>query len=341
MDFLGLRNLTDPRRRAGRHQGQQGRHVDLEHLAVDDKATYDLLARGDTLGVFQLEGGPMRALLRSMRPDRFDDISAVNALYRPGPMGANAHNDYADRKMGRKPVEPIHPELAEPLADILDDTYGVIVYQEQVLLIAQKLAGYSVGKADLLRKAMGKKKKEILDKEFEPFASGMRANGYSDGAIKAIWDILVPFSDYAFNKAHTASYGLVAYWTAYLKAKYPRRVHGRAADLGRRRQGQVRALPERVPPDGHQGAAAGRQRLDRAVHPGRQRHQVRHGGGAQRRRRGRRVDRGDQARPRAPSPASLTSCARCRSTSATSASSSRWSRPARSTRSGTRGAAWS
>jgi len=136
-------------------------------------------------------------------------------------MGANAHNDYADRKTGRKPVMPIHPELAEPLADILDDTYGLIVYQEQVLLIAQKLAGYSVGKADLLRKAMGKKKKEILDKEFEPFASGMRANGYSEGAIKAIWEILVPFSDYAFNKAHTASYGLVAYWTAYLKAKYP------------------------------------------------------------------------------------------------------------------------
>ena len=202
-------------------KANKGEIVDLEHLAMDDKPTYDLLARGDTLGVFQLEGGPMRALLRSLRPDRFADISAVNALYRPGPMGANAHNDYADRKMGRKPVEPIHPELAEPLADILDDTYGVIVYQEQVLLIAQKLAGYSVGKADLLRKAMGKKKKEILEKEFEPFASGMRANGYSDGAIKAIWDILVPFSDYAFNKAHTASYGLVAYWTAYLKAKYP------------------------------------------------------------------------------------------------------------------------
>ena len=172
----------DPRRRAGRHRRPtRGVTLDLETLALDDKPTYDLLARGDTLGVFQLEGGPMRALLRSMRPDRFEDISAVNALYRPGPMGANAHNDYADRKTGRKPVVPIHPELAEPLADILDDTYGLIVYQEQVLLIAQKLAGYSVGKADLLRKAMGKKKKEILDEEFEPFATGMRANGYSDG----------------------------------------------------------------------------------------------------------------------------------------------------------------
>jgi DNA polymerase-3 subunit alpha len=221
MDFLGLRNLTILEDALAGIKANKGVVVDLEHLPMDDKETYDLLARGDTLGVFQLEGGPMRALLRSMRPDRFDDISAVNALYRPGPMGANAHNDYADRKMGRKPVVPIHPELAEPLADILDDTYGVIVYQEQVLLIAQKLAGYSVGKADLLRKAMGKKKKEILEKEFEPFASGMRANGYSEGAIKAIWDILVPFSDYAFNKAHTASYGLVAYWTAYLKVKFP------------------------------------------------------------------------------------------------------------------------
>jgi DNA polymerase-3 subunit alpha len=221
MDFLGLRNLTILDDALAGIAANKGVTIDLETLGLDDKPTYDLLARGDTLGVFQLEGGPMRALLRSMRPDRFDDISAVNALYRPGPMGANAHNDYADRKTGRKPVVPIHPELAEPLAGILDDTYGLIVYQEQVLLIAQKLAGYSVGKADLLRKAMGKKKKEILDAEFEPFAAGMRGNGYTEGAIKAVWDILVPFSDYAFNKAHTASYGLVAYWTAYLKAKFP------------------------------------------------------------------------------------------------------------------------
>jgi DNA polymerase-3 subunit alpha len=221
MDFLGLRNLTVLDDALAGIAANKGVKIDLETLGLDDKPTYDLLARGDSLGVFQLEGGPMRALLRSMRVDRFEDISAVNALYRPGPMGANAHNDYADRKTGRKPVVPIHPELAEPLADILDDTYGLIVYQEQVLLIAQKLAGYSVGKADLLRKAMGKKKKEILDAEFEPFAAGMRGNGYSDAAIKAVWDILVPFSDYAFNRAHTASYGMVGYWTAYLKANYP------------------------------------------------------------------------------------------------------------------------
>ena len=136
----------------------------------------------------------MRALLRSMQPDNFEDISAVLALYRPGPMGANAHNDYADRKNGRKPVEPIHPELAEPLADILGDTYGLIVYQEQVMAIAQQLAGYSLGAADLLRRAMGKKKKEILDAEFVPFHDGMVANGYGEESIKKLWEILVPFS---------------------------------------------------------------------------------------------------------------------------------------------------
>ncbi|MFN8157998.1 MAG: DNA polymerase III subunit alpha [Candidatus Nanopelagicales bacterium] len=221
MDFLGLRNLTvldDCLRNIASNRGET---VVLEELGLDDRPTYELLARGDTLGVFQLDGGPMRALLRSMVPDNFEDISAVLALYRPGPMGANAHNDYADRKNGRKPVEPIHPELAEPLAEILGDTYGLIVYQEQVMAIAQKLAGYSLGAADLLRRAMGKKKKEILDKEYVPFSEGMRANGYSDASIKTLWDILVPFSDYAFNKAHTAGYGLVSYWTAYLKANYP------------------------------------------------------------------------------------------------------------------------
>jgi DNA polymerase-3 subunit alpha len=221
MDFLGLRNLTIMDDALAAIRTNRGVDLVLEDLPLDDKATYELLARGDTLGVFQFDGGPMRALLRSMAPDGFSDISAVGALYRPGPMGANAHNEYADRKNGRKPVVPIHPELAEPLADILGDTYGLIVYQEQVMAIARKVAGYSLGKADLLRRAMGKKKKEILDREFEPFAAGMRANGYSDGAIRTLWDILVPFSDYAFNKAHSVAYGVVSYWTAYLKANYP------------------------------------------------------------------------------------------------------------------------
>ncbi|MBU6244423.1 MAG: DNA polymerase III subunit alpha [Actinomycetales bacterium] len=221
MDFLGLRNLTVLDDCLRHIEVNRQERVVLEELPLADGPTYELLARGDTLGVFQLDGGPMRALLRSMQPDGFEDISAVLALYRPGPMGANAHNDYADRKNGRKPVVPIHPELAEPLADILGDTYGLIVYQEQVMAIAQRLAGYSLGKADLLRRAMGKKKKEILEQEFVPFRDGMRANGYSDHAISTLWEILVPFSDYAFNKAHTAGYGLVSFWTAYLKANYP------------------------------------------------------------------------------------------------------------------------
>jgi DNA polymerase-3 subunit alpha len=221
MDFLGLRNLTIMDDALAAIKTNRGLDLVLEDLPLDDRATYELLSRGDTLGVFQFDGGPMRALLRSMAPDNFEDISAVGALYRPGPMGANAHHEYADRKNGRRRVVPIHPELAEPLADILGDTYGLIVYQEQVMAIAQKVAGYSLGKADLLRRAMGKKKKEILDKEFEPFAAGMKANGYSDGAIRTLWDILIPFSDYAFNKAHSAAYGMVSYWTAYLKANYP------------------------------------------------------------------------------------------------------------------------
>ncbi|MFC6285621.1 DNA polymerase III subunit alpha [Nocardioides sp. GCM10027113] len=221
MDFLGLRNLTvldDAVKNIAANRGEQ---VVLEELPLTDPKTYELLQRGDTLGVFQLDGGPMRALLRSMRPDCFEDISAVGALYRPGPMGADSHNKYARRKTGREEVVPIHPELAEPLEDILGETYGLIVYQEQVMAIAQKLAGYTLGQADLLRRAMGKKKKEELDKQFETFSAGMTERGYSMAAVKTLWEILLPFSDYAFNKAHSAAYGLVSYWTAYLKANYP------------------------------------------------------------------------------------------------------------------------
>jgi DNA polymerase III subunit alpha len=221
MDFLGLRNLTVMDDAVKNIKANRGEDVVLEELPLTDPATYALLQRGDTLGVFQLDGGPMRALLRSMRPDTFEDISAVGALYRPGPMGADSHNKYARRKTGREPVEPIHPELAEPLEDVLGETYGLIVYQEQVMAIAQKLAGYSLGQADILRRAMGKKKKAELDKQFEGFSGGMKERGYSEAAIKTLWDILLPFSDYAFNKAHSAAYGLVSYWTAYLKANYP------------------------------------------------------------------------------------------------------------------------
>jgi DNA polymerase-3 subunit alpha len=221
MDFLGLRNLSVLDDALESIKLNLGVDIVLEDLPLSDSKTFELLGRGDTLGVFQLDGGPMRALLRSMSPDSFADISAVIALYRPGPMGENAHNNYADRKNGRKPVEAIHPELREPLADILGDTYGLIVYQEQVMAIAQKVAGFSLGRADLLRKAMGKKNKEILDKEYIPFEAGMKSNGFGDAAIKRLWEVLIPFSDYAFNRAHSAGYGVVSFWTAYLKANYP------------------------------------------------------------------------------------------------------------------------
>jgi DNA polymerase-3 subunit alpha len=221
MDFLGLRNLTIISDALENIRSNRGEELDLEHLALDDRPAYDLLSRGDTLGVFQLDGGPMRALLRLMRPDNFEDISAVIALYRPGPMGANSHTNYALRKNGQQPITPIHPELEEPLRDILDTTYGLIIYQEQVMAIAQKVAGFSLGQADILRRAMGKKKKSELDKQYEGFSGGMKERGFGDGAIQALWDILLPFSDYAFNKAHSAAYGLVSYWTAYLKAHYP------------------------------------------------------------------------------------------------------------------------
>ena len=221
MDFLGLRNLSVLDDCIININSNQGKTVVLEDLPLKDKKTFELLSRGETLGVFQLDSAPIRALLRSMAPDSFEDISAVIALYRPGPMGVNAHNDYADRKNGRKRIEPIHPELSEALKDILGDTYGLIVYQEQVMAIAQKLAGFSLGRADLLRKAMGKKNKEILDKEYVHFEEGMRANGFSSAAIEELWKTLIPFSDYAFNRAHSAGYGVVSFWTAYLKANFP------------------------------------------------------------------------------------------------------------------------
>ncbi|HTR95534.1 MAG TPA: DNA polymerase III subunit alpha [Trebonia sp.] len=221
MDFLGLRNLTIMSDAVKAIEANRGITIDLLGLALDDKPTYELLSRGDTLGVFQFDSSGYRTLLRLMKPDNFEDISALGALYRPGPMGVNSHTNYALRKNGQQEITPIHPELEEPLREILEPTYGLIVYQEQVQRAAQILAGYTLGQADLLRRAMGKKKKEILEKEFKPFHAGCKERGYSDKAIQAVWDVLVPFAGYAFNKAHSAAYGLVSYWTAYLKANYP------------------------------------------------------------------------------------------------------------------------
>ena len=222
MDFLGLRNLTVLDDALVEIKNNRGQTVVLEDLDLDsDPATFELLSRGDTLGVFQLDGDNMRSLLRMLRPTEFEHISAVIALYRPGPMGMNSHTNYAQRKNGLQVSQPIHPELAEPLAEILDPTYGLIVYQEQVMAVAQKVAGFTLGQADLLRRAMGKKKKSELDKQYEVYSQGMKDNGYSEAAIKVLWDTLLPFADYAFNKAHSAGYGVLSYWTAYLKANFP------------------------------------------------------------------------------------------------------------------------
>lgn len=221
MDFLGLRNLGVIDQAIKNVKANRGLEINLRDIPFDDRKTFELLAAGETLGVFQLDGGPMRSLLRLLKPTTFDDITAVVALYRPGPMGANAHINYAERKNGRQPIIPIHPELKEALDPILGETYHLLVYQEQIMAAARQLAGYTLGGADLLRRAMGKKKKEILDKEWEHFRSGMADNGFSREATKALWDVFVPFADYAFNKSHAAGYAYVAYWTAYLKANYP------------------------------------------------------------------------------------------------------------------------
>jgi DNA polymerase-3 subunit alpha len=222
MDFLGLRNLTVLDDALVNIKANRGVTVVLEDLDLNaDKNTFDLLSRGETLGVFQLDGAQVRSLLRTLKPTEFEHISAVIALYRPGPMGEKSHTNYALRKNGLQKSEPVHPELAETLADILDPTYGLIVYQEQVMAVAQKVAGFSLAQADLLRRAMGKKDKKELDRSYKDFSGGMLAQGYSEAAIETLWKTLLPFADYAFNKAHSAGYGVLSYWTAYLKANFP------------------------------------------------------------------------------------------------------------------------
>lgn len=217
MDFLGLRNLDVISDTVVLVERSRGITLDMENLPLDDPATFAMLQEGDSMGVFQLEGGPMRALMRNLRPTSFDDIAALVALYRPGPMAANMHNDYADRKNGRKPVEYLHPDAAE----ILADTYGLMIFQESVMRIAQKFAGYSLAEADNLRKACGKKIREMIAKERQKFVAGCDAQGYGTDLGEQWFDIIEPFADYAFNKSHSYGYGLVAFQTAYLKANYP------------------------------------------------------------------------------------------------------------------------
>jgi len=217
MDFLGLRNLDVISDAVVLIAESRGVELDIDAIPLDDEETLALLRRGDSVGVFQLEGGPMRSLMRSLAPTSFGDVAALVALYRPGPMAANMHNDYADRKNGRKPVTYLHPEL-EPL---LADTQGLMIYQESVMRVAQHFAGYSLAEADNLRKACGKKIRAMIALEREKFVAGCETNGFGSELGTALFDIIEPFADYAFNKSHSYGYGLVAYQTAYLKAHYP------------------------------------------------------------------------------------------------------------------------
>ena len=217
MDFLGLRNLdviTDTLELIERVHGVT---VDIDDVPLDDEVTFELLREGRSVGVFQLESPPMRALMRSMAPTEFEDVAALVALYRPGPMAANMHNDYADRKNGRQESVPFHPDAAE----ILGGTYNLCIYQEELMQLAQKFAGYSLAQADNLRKAMGKKIREKIKAERTTFVEGCEAQGYGRELGEELFDTMEPFADYAFNKSHSYGYGFVSYQTAYLKANYP------------------------------------------------------------------------------------------------------------------------
>ena len=217
MDFLGLRNLDVITDTVALVRATRDPEFDIDAVPLDDAGVYELLGRGDTLGVFQLESPPMRSLLRSLAPTDFGDVSAVLALYRPGPMGVNMHNDYADRKNGRQDVRYIHPDAEEVLAD----TYGLMIYQESVMRMSQRFAGYSLADADNLRKACGKKIRELMAKERAKFVDGCEATGYGRELGTQLFDIIEGFADYAFAKSHAFGYGLITYQTAYLKAHYP------------------------------------------------------------------------------------------------------------------------
>ncbi len=216
MDFLGLRNLDVLEITLDLIERSTGERFDIDNVVLDDPKTFEMLRRGDTVGVFQLEGGPVRSLLRSLGPTRFEDIAALVALYRPGPMGSNMHNDYADRKNGRKPVTYYHDDVEEVLAP----TYGLMIYQEQVMQVAQRLAGYSLGEADTLRKAAAKKQRDLMAQERSKFVAGCLAQGHTEAFATRIFDTIEPFADYSFPKAHATGYGLIAYQTAYLKANF-------------------------------------------------------------------------------------------------------------------------
>jgi DNA polymerase-3 subunit alpha len=216
MDFLGLRNLSVIEDTL-RYLRRRGIELDIDHVPLDDQLTYAMLRRAETTGVFQMESPGMRNLIKLMEPDRFEDLMALVALYRPGPLNTGMHTEYAERKHGRRPVTFPHEETR----DILSTTYGVMVYQEQIMQIAVRMAGYTMGQADTLRKVMAKKKRELIGAEREKFVAGCREQGYPDRLAKSLFDLIEPFADYGFPAAHACAYGFIAYQTAYLMAHHP------------------------------------------------------------------------------------------------------------------------
>lgn len=217
MDFLGLRNLTTIERSLELIEKNTGTRPDIDNVPLDDEKVFQMFRAGDTMGVFQFEGGPMRALMRNLGPDEFEHLIALNALYRPGALGAGMHLEYADRKNGKASVEYLHPDLES----VLGDTYGIMVYQEQVMQAAQAIAGFSMAEADNLRKAMGKKIPALMAEQEERFVAGTVANGHDEQLGKDLFGFIEHFAGYGFNRSHSAAYALVAYQTAWLKVHYP------------------------------------------------------------------------------------------------------------------------
>ncbi|MDE3137440.1 MAG: DNA polymerase III subunit alpha [Acidobacteriota bacterium] len=217
MDFLGLATLTVVFDALGLVESNRGAQLELDELPLDDAAVYQLFSRGETTGIFQFESHGMRDILRRYQPTRLEDLTALNALYRPGPIQGGMIDDFIDRKHGRKKVAFELPELK----DILEETWGVILYQEQVMQIANRLAGFSLGEADLLRRAMGKKKRDEMAAQREKFLSGASARKVPQRKAEKIFDLMAEFAGYGFNKSHSCAYALLAYQTAYLKVHYP------------------------------------------------------------------------------------------------------------------------
>ncbi len=217
MDFLGLRNLATIERALELIERNTGERIDIDAIPLDDPEVYAMLRAGDSMGVFQFEGGPMRALMRNLGPDSFEHLVALNALYRPGPLGAGMHTEYAERKNGRAEITFLHPDLEE----ILGDTFGIMVYQEQVMQVAQKMAGFSMAEADLLRKAMGKKIPAVMREQEEKFVAGCVARGHPVTLARELFRYIEHFAGYGFNRSHSAAYAYVAYQTAWLKAHHP------------------------------------------------------------------------------------------------------------------------